>query len=191
MPFDDLDRRLGAFGLLDRRRALGADPLERVGDSLANRRHRCAPRWSPPARAACGRRPGATAPCSARRPHAAPRSSPRFSSMALAPAAMFLTPSAKIAAREQRRRRRAVADQLAGALGRLADHLRAEVLFVVLELELLGDRHAVVADDRTAPFLLDEHALRFRPSVTRTASASAIAPCRIFSRAADWTSRCL
>ena len=41
-------------------------------------------------------------------------------------------------------------------------HLRAEVLLVVLELELLGDGHAVVADDRPAPLLLDEHALRLR-----------------------------
>ena len=30
------------------------------------------------------------------------------------------------------------------------------------ELEFLGDGHAVVADERRAPFLLDQHRLRFR-----------------------------
>ena len=62
--------------------------------------------------------------------------------------------------RQDRRRAGAVADHVAGLLRRLAQHLRAEVLLGVLEIELLGDGHAVVADDRRAPFLLDQHRLR-------------------------------
>ena len=56
----------------------------------------------------------------------------------------------------------AVADHVAGLLGRLAQHLRAEVLLGILEVEFLGDGDAVVADDRGAPFLLDQDGFRFR-----------------------------
>ena len=56
--------------------------------------------------------------------------------------------------------RRAVADGFAGPFGGAAQHLSAKVLVGIFERELLGDGHAVVADDRLAPFLLDEHALR-------------------------------
>ena len=62
--------------------------------------------------------------------------------------------------REERRGAGAVADRVAGPLGRLAQHARAEVLLGILELDLLGDRDAVVADDRAAPLLLDQDALR-------------------------------
>src|SRR5690606_17789627 len=58
---------------------------------------------------------------------------------------------------EDRRRARAVADRIAGLLRGLPEHLRAEILLGVVELGLLRDRHAVVADDRSAPLLLDEH----------------------------------
>jgi hypothetical protein len=59
--------------------------------------------------------------------------------------------------REDRGRTRAVTDGVAGLLGGLAQHLCAEVLLRVLEVEFLGDRHAIVADDRRAPFLLYQH----------------------------------
>ena len=116
----------------------------------------------------------------------APRSRPRFRSIALAPATTLRTPSAKIACA------RIVAvlvpspTTLAGLLRRLAQHLRAEVLLRVLEAELLGDRDAVVADDRRAPALLDQHRLRLRPERDRARRPpSSVAPCRIFSRAAE------
>ena len=49
----------------------------------------------------------------------------------------------------------AVAGDVVG-LGRgLLEHLGAHVLERVLELDLLGDRHAVVGDRRRAPLLVD------------------------------------
>ena len=64
--------------------------------------------------------------------------------------------------RQDGRGARAVADHVAGLLGGLAQHLRAEILLRILEVEFLGDGHAVVADDRRAPFLLDQHRFRLR-----------------------------
>ena len=61
------------------------------------------------------------------------------------------------------RRAGAIADRLAGLLGGLPQHLRAEILLGILEVELLGDGHAVIADDRHTPFLLDQHGLGFWP----------------------------
>jgi hypothetical protein len=57
----------------------------------------------------------------------------------------------------------AVAHGVAGPLRCLAQHLRTEVLLRILEFHLLGDRNAIVADDRRAPFLLDQHRLGLRP----------------------------
>jgi hypothetical protein len=50
----------------------------------------------------------------------------------------------------------AVTDHLASLLGRLTQHAGAEIFLRVLEVEFLGDRHAVIADDRDAPLLLDQ-----------------------------------
>src|SRR3990172_7835383 len=61
---------------------------------------------------------------------------------------------------EEDGRARPVPDGGARAFGRLADHLRAEVLRRVLELYLLGDGDTVVADEGHAPLLLDEDTLR-------------------------------
>ena len=68
--------------------------------------------------------------------------------------------------REQRRRRRAVARQVGGLVGDLADELRAHVLVLVGELDLARDRHAVVGDRRRAgePLEYDVAALRARAS---------------------------
>ena len=60
---------------------------------------------------------------------------------------------------EDRRGARAVPHGVAGALGGLAHHLRAEILDGILEVHLLGDGDAVIADERRAVLLLDEHGL--------------------------------
>jgi hypothetical protein len=56
----------------------------------------------------------------------------------------------------------AVAHSIASALRCLPQHPGAEILLRVLQIEFLGDRHAVVADDRRSPALLDQHRLGFR-----------------------------
>ena len=64
---------------------------------------------------------------------------------------------------QDRRCTGSVANVLAGLLGGLAQHLGAEVLLRILEVELLGDGHAVVADKRYTPFFLDENGLGLGP----------------------------
>jgi len=54
---------------------------------------------------------------------------------------------------------RTVSDYVTGLFSGLAQHLRTEILLGVLELHFLGDRHAVVADDRCFPLLLNQHRL--------------------------------
>ena len=93
--------------------------------------------------------------------------------------------------REDGRGAGAVADHVAGPLGRLPQHLRAEVLLRVLEIEFLGDGDAVVADDRRSPFSSISTDLDRGPSVTRTASANCVAPRKIFSRASERNRTCL
>ena len=56
---------------------------------------------------------------------------------------------------EHRRGGGAVAGDVAGLGGDLAHHLRAHVLELVLELDLLGDRHAVLGDARRAEGLVE------------------------------------
>jgi hypothetical protein len=58
---------------------------------------------------------------------------------------------------------RAVPHRLGGPFGGLAQHAGTEVLHGILEVELLGDRDAVVADERRAPLPFDEHRLGTRP----------------------------
>lgn len=82
-----------------------------------------------------------------------------------------------------------IADHLARALGCLPDDLGAKVFLVILELALLGNRDPML-QTRGRPHLLSISThYDLGPSVRRTASASANAPRRIFSRAADCTSR--
>ena len=52
--------------------------------------------------------------------------------------------------RENRRCRDAVAGELAGLDGDLLQHLRADALGPIGELDFLRDRHAVFADPRSA-----------------------------------------
>ena len=153
--------RLGAFGFLDRRRAFGADLLERVGHDLADARVVVSgDRRDLHALLVVGDRPRELFQArddGMERAIEAALQIDRARAGGDIPHAL-----GKDRRGQQRGGRRAIADHVAGAFGRLANHLRAEVLLVVLQLELLGDRHAVVADDRATPFLLDEHALRFR-----------------------------
>src|SRR5208282_5938303 len=53
----------------------------------------------------------------------------------------------------------AITDGIASALSGLPDHLSAEIFAGILELDLLGDRDAVVTDHRQAEALLDQDAL--------------------------------
>ena len=78
-------------------------------------------------------------------------------SIALAPATTLRTPSAKMACARYGRGAGSVTDHVAGLFGGLAQHARAKILLRILEVEFLGNRHAVVADDRRAPFFLDQH----------------------------------
>ena len=50
-----------------------------------------------------------------------------------------------------------VADHVTGFFGGLTQHPRAQILFGIPEVEFLGDGDTIVADDRYAPFLLDQH----------------------------------
>ena len=65
--------------------------------------------------------------------------------------------------RQDRGRGGAVAYGVTGPLSRLPQQLGTEVLVWVAELEAFGNGHSVVADQRFAPFLLQQHRLRFGP----------------------------
>src|SRR5664280_2153385 len=58
--------------------------------------------------------------------------------------------------------RGAIAGQIVGLLGDFANHLRAHVLELVLELDLLGDGNAVLGDARSAERLVEHHVAAFR-----------------------------
>jgi len=64
---------------------------------------------------------------------------------------------------EEDGRGRAVAHRVSRADGGLAEHAGSEVLLGILEVHLLGDRDAVVADEGSSPPSLDEDAARLRP----------------------------
>ena len=73
----------------------------------------------------------------------------------------------------------AVAGRVGGLRSDLADHLRAGVLDLVLELDLLGDGDAVLGDRGRAELLLDDDVAARGPRVTLTASASLLTPRRM------------
>ena len=64
---------------------------------------------------------------------------------------------------DNRRRARAVADRVSSVDGGLPKHLRTERFLRILQIEFLGDRDAVVADQWYAPLLLDQNRLGLRP----------------------------
>src|SRR5215510_11216049 len=84
-----------------------------------------------------------------------PRSSPRFRSIALAPRGDIAQTIGEDSMRQHSRSARSVTDDLAGAFGSLANHLRTEVLFGVRQTDLSGNSHSIIADDRLAPFLFN------------------------------------
>jgi hypothetical protein len=81
------------------------------------------------------------------------RSMPRLISMALT--------VGKNCVSENGRGAGAVAHQIAGLLRRLTQHSRAEIFFRILEIELLGNRNPVIADDGRALLFFDQY--RFGP----------------------------
>ena len=80
-----------------------------------------------------------------------PFSMPRLSAIGLAPAATLRIPLVDHRAGEHGRRRGAVTGDVVRLGGDLLGELGAHVLPRVLELDLLGDRDAVVRDGRARP----------------------------------------
>jgi len=67
--------------------------------------------------------------------------------------------------------------------GDFAQHLRAHILELVLQLDFLGDGHAVLGDARRAEALFDNDIATLGPSVTFTALARTSTPRSMRSRA--------
>ena len=88
-------------------------------------------------------------------------SMPRLRSIGLAPAATDLAPSRTIACGQHGCGRGAVAGDVGGLGGDLAQHLRAHVLELVVELDLLGDGHAVLGDARRTIGFLEHDVAAF------------------------------
>ena len=84
---------------------------------------------------------------------------------------------------EHGRGRGAVAGDVVGLGGDFANHLRAHVFELVVELDLLGDGDAVLGDAGRAEDLSMTTLRPFGPSVTFTALASVSTPRNMRSRA--------
>jgi hypothetical protein len=67
---------------------------------------------------------------------------------------------------------RAVADGLARTFRSQPQHLNAKIFLGIFEIEFLGNRHAIVANNGTPQDFWVSTDFDFCPSVTRTASAS-------------------
>ena len=108
---------------------------------------------------------------------------PRLIAMGLAPAATLFSALAIDRLREDRRRGGAVAGDV-GRLGRdFAHHLGAQVLEPVVQLDLLGDGHAVLRHVGPPNFFSRTTLRPLGPSVTRTASASLLTPAQVLPAA--------
>ena len=90
------------------------------------------------------------------------RSMPRLRSIGFMPAATDFAPSRMIACGEHGRGGGAVAGNVVGLRGDLAHHLRAHVLELVFELDLLGDGDAVLGDARRAVGLVEHDVAALR-----------------------------
>ena len=156
MPSTTLELCLEALALLDRDHAFVADRLHCFGDFGANFR-------------VAVRRDGADL-CDLvvrrdllglclqlvdhgrnREVNAAPRS------IGLAPAATDLAPSLMICMGQNSCGRRAVAGYFRRLGGHLLEHLRAHVLELVFEFDLLCDRHAILGNARRAIRFIDDN----------------------------------
>jgi hypothetical protein len=62
--------------------------------------------------------------------------------------------------RQDRRGARSVTHHVVSLLGSLTQHAGTEIFFQILEVDFLRNRDAIVAHDRSAPFLLDHDGLR-------------------------------
>ena len=89
-------------------------------------------------------------------------SMPRLISIGFAPAVTFLTPSRIDGLGQNGRGRGAVTGHIAGLAGDFADQLGAHVFVGVLELDFLGDGHAVLRDRRGAEFLVENRVAALR-----------------------------
>ena len=89
---------------------------------------------------------------------------PRLISIGFAPAVMFFAPSRIDGLRQHRRCRGSVTRRVAGLAGDFADELSTHVLVRILELDFLGDGHAVLGDGRGAELFVENGvaALRVR-----------------------------
>ncbi len=90
-------------------------------------------------------------------------STPRFRSIGFMPAATAFAPFAHDRLRQDGRGGGAVAGLVAGLRGDLLDHLRAHVLELVGELDLLGDGDAVLGDARRAERFVENDVAALRP----------------------------
>ena len=63
---------------------------------------------------------------------------------------------------EDRRGAGSISHHVAGFLRRLAQRLRAEVLFRIFQIHLFRNRHSIVADDGRAPRFLNQDRLGLR-----------------------------
>ena len=123
---------------------------------------RPAPRWSRRARSPARRRPACAALSSASLTASTAASMPRLSDVGLAPAATFLQPGVDQGLGQHGGGGGAVAGDVVG-LGRdRLGQLGAEVLVRVVELDLAGDRDAVVGDDRRAERLVQDDVAALR-----------------------------
>src|SRR5262245_4240167 len=91
------------------------------------------------------------------------RSIPRFRSIGFMPAAAALAPSRTIVLRENDRGRGSVARLITRFRGDLAHHLRAHILELVGEFDLLSYRDAVLADARGTIGFVEDDIAAFRP----------------------------
>ena len=103
----------------------------------------------------------------ARRPRRRAFSMPRLSAIGLAPAATLRMPVVDHRPGQHRRGRGAVTGDVVRLGGDLLGELGAHVLPRVLELDLLGDRDAVVGDRGRAPLLVEHDVAALGPERDR------------------------
>ena len=89
-------------------------------------------------------------------------STPRFRSIGFMPADTALPPSRTIACASTIAGGGAVAGDVVGLRGDLAHHLRAHVLELVGEFDLLGDGDAILGDARRAVAFVEDHVAALR-----------------------------
>ena len=159
---DDVELGLEALGLLDRDHALVADLLHRLGQHLADLGVAVGRDRADLGDLLRGRDLLRAGSARSLTTASTARSTPRLRSIGFMPAATDFAPSRTIAAA---RMVAVVVPSPAMSLvlrGHLAHHLRAHVLELVGELDLLGDGHAVLGDPRRAEALVEHDVAALR-----------------------------